>query len=72
MASGAGPNEMTDSIRILAVMNRKRRPPFDLTRKADSQVLAVSPRRLLEPRPDGPGELTEARRTYLKEVGHAV
>src|SRR5947209_18429652 len=52
-------------------MNLKR-PPFDLTRKADSQVLAVSPRRLLEPRPDGPGELTEARRTYLKEVGHAV
>src|SRR5437899_6744969 len=34
--------------------------------------LTVSPRRLLEPRPDGPGELTEARRTYLKEVGHAV
>src|SRR2546428_13783182 len=34
--------------------------------------LTVSPRRLLEPRPDGPGELTEARRTDLKEVGHAV
>src|SRR5439155_1668965 len=34
--------------------------------------LTVSPRRLLEPRPDGPGELTEARRTYVKEVGHTV
>src|SRR5881628_203360 len=34
--------------------------------------LTVSPRRLLEPRPDGPGELTEARWTDLKEVGHPV
>jgi len=33
---------------------------------------AVSPRRLLEPHPDGPGELTEARRTCVEEVGHAV
>ena len=31
IASGAGPNEMTDSMRILAVMNLKRRLTFDLT-----------------------------------------
>src|SRR2546428_9070401 len=56
------------SSRVLAADPRLSPP----RRKAASQVLAVSPRRLLEPRPDDPGELTEARRTYLKEVGHAV